>query len=92
MTPEEYRQHLCTIASAAGLIRNVDVPDLLARIERADAFGAVLDPTLYRARHDAMMQDKRLLEAALPLYHLAKELQERALARLNAIARGEEQP
>ena len=45
--------------------------------------GAIIDPTLYRANHSKMMQDKELLEAALPLYRLAKRPQAAELSRLN---------
>jgi hypothetical protein len=84
MTGEQYQEKLLTILVAARTISDVDVPDLLQRINRADTLGALLDPTLYRKKHGAMMEDKELLEAALPLWRAGKALEERARARARA--------
>jgi len=83
MTGEEYQEKLIAIMHAARMLvfAEVDIDDLLARIERADSFGAMLDPTLYRANHGKMMEDKALLEAARPLWRYAKKLYQDALAR-----------
>lgn len=84
MTPEAYQEALILIVQSARLVGMVDVPDMLQRIERADSLGALLDPTLYGEKHAAMMEDKQLLEAALPLYRIAKEMEARARERLRA--------
>lgn len=67
MTIEEYQNALKTCAMVATLLEQVDIPKLLGMIERADSVGAMIDPTLYRDKHGAMMLDKELLEAARPL-------------------------
>ncbi|MGH9462021.1 MAG: hypothetical protein ACRD1X_12430 [Vicinamibacteria bacterium] len=84
MTSEEYRDNLIMVLTSARTLLLVDVPDLLNRISRAETLGPLLDPTLWIRNHQAMEEDKELLEAALPLYNLAKMLQERALARARA--------
>lgn len=67
MTIDEYQHALKTCALVATLLEPVDISKLLEMIERADAFGGMIDPTLYRDKHVAMMLDKELLEAARPL-------------------------
>jgi len=76
MTIEEYRENLKTCALASMFLERVNVPDMLERIERADAFGGMIDPTLYREKRGAMMEDKELLEAALPLWRYAQKVRE----------------
>lgn len=76
MTIEEWRENLKTCGLAAMFLERVNVPDMLARIEKADAFGGLLDPTLWRDKHGAMMEDKELLEAALPLWRYAQKVRE----------------
>lgn len=81
LTPEEYQQQLVNVAMTARLLVDVDIPDLLQRIERAHSFGCMLDPTLYRAKVEAMDQDKDMLEAALPLWRWARKVQASAQAK-----------
>lgn len=81
MTSEQYQQSLITVATTARLLVDVDVPDLLRRIERAHSFGCMVDPTLYREKVEAMDQDKEMLEAALPLWRWAQAMKDRALAQ-----------
>lgn len=88
MNAEEYQSQLLAVIGAARVISLIDVPDLLARIERADSVGAMIDPTLYRAKHKAMMVDKALLEAALPLYVLGKRMEEAEAAKIRNILEG----
>ena len=76
MTIEEYQENLKTCGLAALFVERVDIPDMLARIERADSIGGMIDPTLYRDKREAMMQDKELLEAALPLWRYAQKIRE----------------
>ncbi len=51
-----------------------DLPAMIKAIEHAETVGPVLDPTLYRDKVNAMLQDKALLEAALPLWKLHREV------------------
>jgi hypothetical protein len=80
LTPEQYQQQLFTVAMTGRLLVDVDVPDLLQRIERAHSFGCMVDPTLYRDKVQAMDQDKEMLEAALPLWRWARKVQAAAQA------------
>lgn len=59
---------------AAGILREHDLPMILAAIERADVFGPLLDPTLWRDKHRAMEEDRDMLRAAMPLWELGKRL------------------
>ena len=77
MTQEEYQNTLRVCAMLAGFVGEHDIPKMLEMIERADSFGCMIDPTLYREKHGAMMEDKELLEAVLPLWRIAKKLQAR---------------
>jgi hypothetical protein len=58
---------------AAKLLTYIDIPQMLADIERADTLGPLLDPTLWMNKSEAMNQDRELLKAALPLWKLAKK-------------------
>lgn len=72
------------IATAARLLLHHDLPGLIDAIERADSFGAILDPTLYRAKQKAMHEDKEIFEAALPLWRLGRRLLDAELAQNQA--------
>lgn len=77
---EEYRSAVLSCAMAARLLNGHDIPALLAAIDRAEAFGPILDPTLFREKSRAMSEDKRLLKAALPLYRMWDAASENANA------------
>ena len=74
---EEYRAAIGAAVIAANMLAQWDIPQLLADIERADAFGPLLDPTLWSKKHKAMDEDREALRAALPLWRLAQELAEK---------------
>ena len=59
---------------AARLITQHDIPALLQAISTAETVGPFLDPTLYRDNVKAMLEDKEVLTAALPLWHMAQKL------------------
>lgn len=67
-----YQDAVRACALLAGLLLMHDLPALLRAIERADAIGPLVDPTLWRDKGAAMLQDKELLEAALPLWQYAR--------------------
>lgn len=69
---ERYRSAVMTAAMAAQLLAQHDIAALLADIATADAIGPVLDPTLWRDKHEAMEQDRELLKAALALSKFGK--------------------
>ncbi len=72
---DEYRSALCAAVLCAKTIKQYNVPQLLRDIERADAFGPLFQPTLWKDRSKAMLEDKALLEAALPLWRMAEKLE-----------------
>lgn len=76
----EYRSALLLILNSARVMTVIDLPQLLSDIESAHAVGPMVDPTLYREKMRAMNEDKEILTAALPLWKLAKMLEERAKA------------
>lgn len=70
------------LAVQAGRILTVaDVPKLIAAGERALAIGPIVDPTLWREKHEDLEADLELLKAALPLFHLMKQRQSEAKNR-----------
>ena len=50
---------------ARKLLEGHNFDELLADIDRADALGPLLDPTLYREKHRAMEEDAEVFRAAL---------------------------
>lgn len=71
----EYQAAIKAVVVVARVIGQHDIPELLRSIEHADAFGCFVDPTLWINNRDKMLQDKQVLEAALPLWHLAKKFE-----------------
>lgn len=68
----EYRSALYACRIAATILLAHDLDEMLAAIAKADALAPILDPTLYRDKAKAMHEDRELLEAARPLWVLAK--------------------
>ncbi len=71
----EHRATVHACLTAARLISAYDLRGALDAIARADTVGPILDPTLYKAKAEAMHQDAEILRAALPLWKLALEMQ-----------------
>lgn len=71
---DRYRAAVTMAIAAANAIAMHDVPRLLEEIHHADSVGALIDPTAYMAKADAMREDKEVLEAALPLYRIGRKL------------------
>lgn len=91
LTAETYQSAVNACAIAARLLAEHDLPGILEAIERAHSLGAMLDPTLYREKVQAMDQDKEILEAAGPLRRMGlklKQMQEKHDAE-QAAAQGE---
>lgn len=72
-----YQDTVMSCAMAAKMVIGFDIPKLLEDIEKAEIMGPMLDPTLYREKGKAMAEDKRILEAALPLWRIGKEMEKR---------------
>lgn len=81
MDASEYRNQMEIVIAAARMLTIVDLPELIADIDRAEAVGPVLHPTLYRDRAKAMAEDREIFQAAMPLYTLAKKIEKGALER-----------
>lgn len=62
-----YQEAVRTARLCAQLLSAHDIPQLLRDIERADAVGPMLDPTLWKRKRHAMEQDRDLLRAAVRL-------------------------
>lgn len=73
----EYRQDLIVIGMAARALARIDIAKRIAAIDKAEAIGAIFDPTLYMQKSRAMQEDKRLFEAARGLAEIGKEFQAR---------------
>ena len=75
---EDYQNAIGACMAAARIITLYDLPDLLNSIATADALGPILDPTLWIQNNQKMTEDRKIIEAAMPLWKLAKMLEERA--------------
>lgn len=75
---ERYRTRLVQCLMLARLAADIPTGEILDSIERADSVGAIFDPTLYREKHAAMMQDKELVKAVHGLAEFGRSLRERA--------------
>jgi len=71
----EYQAAVLAAVLCAGILSEHDIPSLLAAIDSAESLGPLLDPTLWREKHQAMQEDREVLRAALPLWELAKKLE-----------------
>lgn len=71
---EGHRFRLLQCYQLAHLAALIPTGDILAAIERADAVGAILDPTLYRANHAALMEDKKVVEAVHALAEFGRAI------------------
>lgn len=69
-----YQASVVGVWLLAGALADHDIPQLIEAIDRADAIGPMVDPTLYRAKSGKMQEDRELLVAALPLWKLGKKL------------------
>ena len=76
----DYQAAVVACAVAARMLRGFDLPKLLEQIDRADALGPILDPTLWRDRSPLMQEDRALLHAALGLWKFGELLDEHARA------------
>lgn len=78
MTDEEkirlYREAVRACHTAALLIAQHDLPGVLRAIAHADAFGPLLDPTAWRDKHEAMHQDREVVNAAMGLFEFGRKL------------------
>lgn len=77
MTNLEFEQAHVRILAAAVILRGVDLGGFLARIERSEAAGPFLDPTLYRQVGDRMA---RIRSMAWELQGFIRELKDPANA------------
>lgn len=75
LSTAEYRAAVTGVVVCARVLNQFDIPKLLEAIERADSFGCFFDPTLWINNRGKMNEDREVLEAALPLWRLAKKLQ-----------------
>lgn len=73
-----YREAHAAVRSCLLILALHDYEALIADIDRAGAVGPILDPTLWRAKHKAMDEDKELFALAAPLAKLGRLLSEAA--------------
>jgi hypothetical protein len=84
MTAVEYKSSLNTCYVIVGVLRDLPLQEMVDAINRAESFGAILDPTLYRKQAQSMAEDARVIRALL---HVQRELQP-YLARVSESERG----
>jgi hypothetical protein len=63
MDREEYVLRLHHAWLMASIVREMPLAAMIDVMERADAVGPMLHPTLYREKRDALAQDLRLVRA-----------------------------
>jgi len=74
MDPIDYKLALDNAATAARLLSLVDLPAAQEQMNKADAVGPYIDPTLYREAKDGLRLQRDLLAAAKPLWQWAREM------------------
>lgn len=70
----QYREAVIAAVMAARLLADHDYPELLRAIEEAHAIGPFLNPTLYRAKSEAMDQDRQIMQAAAAFVKVVMEM------------------
>ena len=74
MTDHEYLDTQSQIMVLAKLTLDLDVDGFLRRISKSEAFGAIMDPTLYMRASGNLEKIKRIAEAVRDLQLVAKEV------------------
>lgn len=69
-----HAQAMQVVIVAARILSVLDLPARIREADHAQAIGPILAPSLYRSKTGALAQDQDLLEAALPLWRLARQL------------------
>ena len=75
LTPEEYQARIRLIVAAARVLACIPIEAHLRAISDAHTVVPMLDPTLYRQKHQAMDADAEMFRAALPLAQLGRKLE-----------------
>lgn len=78
---ETYRAAVTACVMAGQLLAMHDLPKLIRDIDRADAVGPLLNPTLWIQKNQAMKQDRAVLAAALDLRAIVIRLCAQAVDR-----------
>lgn len=74
MNADNYRARIALVEQAARLLVIAEPEQLLHDLDHAETIAPIVDPTLHRQARDGAVQVRRLLEAALPLAHLAHDV------------------
>lgn len=67
MSNDEYMRTQSTIVLVGTLVRSLDLPGFLSRIELAEALGPITDPSLYREAGPKLHEIKNAAQLLLPL-------------------------
>lgn len=76
LNPDNVYRAISQIALMAMLLRDHDLPAIIAEADRFNAFAPFFDPTAWIADHKNVATNKRMLEAALPLWEWSKKYEE----------------
>jgi len=74
ITMGDYHAAVHAAAVAVCMLRLHPLSAILQSIERAEALGPMIDPTLWRAKSQAMREDAALLTAAIAFVNAASRL------------------
>lgn len=71
-----YQSSLLMVVTAFRALEKRDFRRLISEIDKADAIGPMLDPTLYREKMNAMRQDRRVFEAGAAFVAAMKQIEQ----------------
>lgn len=70
MKSEEYKDGLQHAGLCFRLMETINVPAMINAINHAEAVGPIFHPSLFIEKETKMEEDKKILEALLPLWEL----------------------
>ncbi len=74
MNQSEYVGAVKAVHLCLAVLGQHDLQKVLANIGTAESIGPILDPSLWIQKGGAMAEDKEAVEAAMPLWRLARKL------------------
>lgn len=77
LTKENYTATLAGLWALADLVEEAPIGDMLSMAARAESLGGALDPTLYRSKIDALMEDIEMLRALAPVQATMQRIKRR---------------
>jgi len=83
---DRYRTAVTQVHAVAAILQRHDIAGLIDAIDLADSVGPVVDPTAWRAKRDAMAEDREALQAARALWVFGRRMAERRAEAADPVA------